>query len=446
MSDSSTPYYSSRSGGLRGSVTVPGDKSISHRSLMLGTVSRGETTISGLLESSDVLATASAMRGLGAKIEHDGSTYRVTGLGNGCLLPPTSPLDFGNSGTGVRLTMGLVSSYNFPVTFTGDESLSSRPMGRVLDPLKQTGLQVDPLGSDRLPVTLHGISLPIPLTYRVPVASAQVKSALLLAGLNIAGITTVIEPILTRDHTERMLLEFGAPLNIEEVDGSRHISLTGQCDLTGCDITIPGDPSSASFLVVAGLIVPDSDITIRNVLLNPTRTGLFDTLIEMGGDLTILDRRVSGGEDIGDIRVCSSSLRGVDVPSSRSPFMIDEYPILSVAASFATGETRMNGLSELRVKESDRLTSTATGLRLNGVECEVGNDYLVVEGCSGSVLGGGIVSTHFDHRISMSFLVMGLASERSVGVDDVSMILTSFPKFIDLVVSELGGVIDAKSP
>ena len=423
--------------GLAGSVSAPGDKSISHRSLLLGAVADGQTSIRGLLEADDVMATANAMRALGAKIEKEGEIWRVDGIGNGALLEPTKPLDFGNAGTGSRLAMGLVAGYDFPVTFIGDASLSSRPMGRVLNPLRETGMQVESAEGDRLPLTVHGAPLPVAITYRVPVASAQVKSAILLAGLNIAGTTTVIEPVMTRDHTEKMLAGFGADITISvDEEGARHIALTGQTDLKAQDIIVPADPSSSSFAVVAGLIVPGSDVTVKDVLLNPTRAGLFETLIEMGADLTISNRRQSGGEDIGDIRVRYSKLKGVEVPADRAPSMIDEYPILSVAASFASGETIMLGLEELRVKECDRLAVTAQGLKANGVDCVEGEDTLTVRG-SDEVQGGGLVETHLDHRIAMSFLVMGMAAKNPVSVDDTFMINTSFREFVPLM-RELG--------
>ncbi|NKB53260.1 MAG: 3-phosphoshikimate 1-carboxyvinyltransferase [Rhizobiaceae bacterium] len=428
------PMTSSPVTNLSGSISVPGDKSISHRSLLLGAVADGQTRVTGLLEADDVMATAGAMRALGANVRKDGDTWLVNGMGNGALLEPTEPLDFGNAGTGSRLAMGLVAGYDFPVSFVGDASLSSRPMGRVLNPLRETGLQVESAEGDRLPLTVHGSPLPVPITYRVPVASAQVKSAVLLAGLNIAGTTTVIEPVMTRDHTEKMLAGFGAEIAISlDGDGARHISVKGQTDLVAQDIVVPCDPSSSSFPIVAGLIVPGSDVTVENVLLNPTRIGLFDTLIEMGADLTISNRQVSGGEDIGDIRVKHSALKGVTVPADRAPSMIDEYPVLSVAAAFAEGETVMLGLDELRVKECDRLAATARGLEANGVDCTEGEDTLTVRGGSGVVAGGGAVQTLLDHRIAMSFLVMGMASQKPVSVDDTFMINTSFREFVPLV-------------
>ena len=417
---------------MTGTVSVPGDKSISHRSLLLGAVADGQTRITGLLEADDVMATAGAMRALGAHVRKEGETWLVDGMGNGSLLEPDKPLDFGNAGTGSRLCMGLLAGYDFPVTFVGDASLSSRPMGRVLDPLRLTGLQVNAAEGDRLPLTIQGAPLPIPITYRVPVASAQVKSAILLAGLNIAGTTTVIEPVETRDHTEKMLAGFGTQITItEDEDGARRISLTGQTDLQAQDIIVPGDPSSASFAIVAGLIVSGADLTVKDVLLNPTRTGLFETLIEMGADLEILNRRTTGGEEIGDIHVRHCQLRGVTVPAKRAPSMIDEYPVLAVAASFAEGETHMQGLEELRVKECDRLAVTAAALAANDIDCTEGENDLRVRG--GGVSGGATVETRLDHRIAMSFLVMGLAAENPVTVDDTVMINTSFREFVPLM-------------
>ncbi len=420
---------------LTGEIEVPGDKSISHRALLLGAIANGKTRISGLLESEDVLNTANAVAALGAIVLRDGNDWLVQGTGNGALLAPEGPLDFGNSGTGARLAMGLVSPYDFATRFIGDASLSSRPMGRILNPLREMGLQVEQSSSgkpDQLPLTIRGVRHMAPISYKVPVPSAQVKSAVLLAGLNIAGITEVIEPVMTRDHTERMLAGFGAEINVHiNDDGARHISLVGQLKLDAQDITVPGDPSSASFAAVAGLIVPNSDITIKNILLNETRTGLFKTLQEMGADLSIENEHQSSGETIGDIRVRTSLLKGVTVPADRAPSMIDEYPVLAVAAGFAKGETAMLGLEELRVKECDRLAVTAKCLQQNGVDCTEDGNSLVVRG--GPVEGGGNIETHFDHRIAMSFLVMGQAAENPVSVDDVSPIATSFPEFIELM-------------
>ncbi|NLS20625.1 3-phosphoshikimate 1-carboxyvinyltransferase [Rhizobium sp. P40RR-XXII] len=441
------PAVARRSAGLFGTIRIPGDKSISHRSLMFGGLASGETHITGLLEGEDVLNTGRVMQALGAAIRRDGDAWIVSGTGNGALLAPQTPLDFGNAGTGSRLTMGLVGSYDFKTTFVGDASLSKRPMGRILDPLRRMGTQVSAAAGDRLPVTLHGPRVASPLTYHVPMASAQVKSAVLLAGLNAPGITTVIEPVMTRDHTERMLVGFGASLAVEtDAAGIRTIRLEGQGRLAGQTIDVPGDPSSAAFPLVAALIVPGSDITICNVLMNPTRTGLILTLQEMGADIEVIDRRVTGGEDVADLRVRSGALKGVTVPAERAPSMIDEYPVLAVAAAFADGTTIMQGLEELRVKESDRLSAVAEGLKLNGVECSEGRDSLTVQGRpDGKGLGrssAGAVKTHLDHRIAMSFLVMGLASEHPVSVDDSAMIPTSFPDFFAMMTG-LGATIEA---
>ncbi|RVA76129.1 3-phosphoshikimate 1-carboxyvinyltransferase, partial [Mesorhizobium sp. M7A.F.Ca.CA.001.11.2.1] len=416
--------------------------SISHRSFMFGGLASGETRITGLLEGEDVMRTGAAMKAMGAHIEKNGDEWVIRGTGNGALLQPEGPLDFGNAGTGSRLTMGLVGTYDMETTFIGDASLSGRPMGRVLEPLRQMGVQVlKATPGDRMPITLHGPKHAAPITYRVPMASAQVKSAVLLAGLNTPGITTVIEPVMTRDHTEKMLKGFGANLSVETDErGVRHIFIEGQGKLTGQTIAVPGDPSSAGFPLVAALIVPGSDITIENVLMNPTRTGLLLTLQEMGGNIDILNPRNAGGEDVADLRVRYSELKGVIVPPERAPSMIDEYPVLAVAASFAEGETLMQGLEELRVKESDRLSAVANGLTLNGVDCTEGEASLAVRGKPGGKGLGGhpngkdtTVQTHLDHRIAMSFLVMGLATEKPVTIDDAAMIATSFPEFMGLM-------------
>ncbi|MGY5812160.1 3-phosphoshikimate 1-carboxyvinyltransferase [Rhizobium sp. LEGMi198b] len=442
------PATARRSTNLSGTIRVPGDKSISHRALMFGGLAAGETRITGLLEGEDVLNTGKAMQAMGAAIEKVGAEWIIRGVGNGALLAPQAPLDFGNAGTGSRLTMGLVGVYDFETTFIGDASLSKRPMGRILDPLRRMGVQVQSSEGDRLPVTLHGPETASPITYRVPMASAQVKSAVLLAGLNAPGITTVIEPVMTRDHTEKMLAGFGAELSVEtDRDGVRTIRLQGQGKLFGQIIDVPGDPSSTAFPLVATLIVPGSDITIRNVLMNPTRTGLILTLQEMGANIEILDSRLAGGEDVADLHVRSSPLKGVTVPAERAPSMIDEYPVLAVAAAFAEGTTVMLGLEELRVKESDRLSAVAEGLMLNGVDCTEGADSLTVRGRpDGKGLGradGGKVRTHLDHRIAMSFLVMGLASDHPVKVDDSTMIATSFPEFFDLM-TRLGATVEVE--
>ncbi|SKA08290.1 3-phosphoshikimate 1-carboxyvinyltransferase [Consotaella salsifontis] len=438
------PIRARRAECLSGAARVPGDKSISHRALMLGALAAGRTRITGLLEGEDVLATGAAMRAMGARIARDGAAWLVDGVGNGCLLEPEAPLDFGNAGTGARLTMGLVGAYDFGATFVGDPSLSKRPMGRVLDPLRLMGCQVAARSGDRLPLTLHGPRTAAPIVYRLPMASAQVKSAVLLAGLNAPGVTTVIEPVATRDHTEKMLIGFGAELSVEtDAAGARQIAVVGQGTLGGiADLVVPGDPSSAAFPLVAALIVPGSDVVIENVLLNPTRTGLIETLIEMGASIAIENRRSAGGEEVGDLHVRHSALKGVNVPAERAPSMIDEYPVLAVAAAFAEGETRMQGLGELRVKESDRLAAVAAGLLANGVTHQAGEDWLVVTGRpDGKGMGGGTVATHLDHRIAMSFLVLGLAAERPVTVDDGRMIATSFPEFLSLMTA-LGGTLD----
>jgi 3-phosphoshikimate 1-carboxyvinyltransferase len=438
------PATARRSETLKGTARVPGDKSISHRSFMFGGLASGETRITGLLEGEDVMRTGEAMKAMGARIEKNGAEWIINGVGNGCLLQPEKPLDFGNAGTGSRLTMGLVGTYDMETTFTGDASLSGRPMGRVLEPLRQMGVQVLKAASgDRMPITLRGPRHAAPITYRVPMASAQVKSAVLLAGLNTPGITTVVEPVMTRDHTEKMLQGFGANLTVEtDEQGVRHIFIEGQGKLTGQTIAVPGDPSSAGFPLVAALIVPGSDVTIENVLMNPTRTGLLLTLQEMGGNIEILNPRNAGGEDVADLRVRGSELKGVTVPAGRAPSMIDEYPVLAVAASFAEGETIMEGLEELRVKESDRLAAVARGLEANGIDCTEKETSLAVRGRPGGQgLGGGTVKTHLDHRIAMSFLVLGLATEKPVTIDDQAMIATSFPEFMGLM-RDLGARID----
>lgn len=423
------PLVSYRSDGLQGSVVVPGDKSISHRSLMLSAIAEGRSTIEGLLEGEDVLATARALQSLGVSIQKSGTAYLVDGVGIGGLQESPVPLDFGNAGTGSRISMGLVGVYPFQTTFIGDSSLSARPMERILTPLRSFGVEVISHDGGRLPITLRGPQSTKGIFYRSPVASAQVKSSVLMAALMADGETTFAENELTRDHTERMLKGFGAEIQVEhEKSGERLVHLRGKPKLHAQNLKIPADPSSAAFIIVGALIVPNSDITVMNVLLNPTRTGLLDTLMEMGGDLTISNRHLVGGEEVGDIRVRHSPLQGVVVPASRAPSMIDEYPILAVAAAFARGETTMLGLAELRVKESDRLSTMARGLKTNGVECLEGPDHLTVVG-SASAVGGGTVVTNSDHRIAMSFLILGLASERPVTIDDENMIATSFPSF-----------------
>ena len=441
------PLTAKRIAALSGTARIPGDKSISHRAFLFGGLASGTTRVTGLLEGEDVIATGRAMSAMGARIAKDGDSYVVEGVGNGCLMEPETALDFGNAGTGARLTMGLVGPYDFGATFVGDASLSKRPMGRVLDPLREMGVQVVARSRDRLPLSIHGPKVAAPIEYRVPMASAQVKSAVLLAALNTPGITTVVEPIMTRDHTEKMLEGFGASIEVEtDKDGVRHIRLEGQGELRGVGhFEVPGDPSSAAFPIVAAVIVPGSEVTIENVLMNPTRTGLIETLLEMGASIEITHRRKSGGEDVADLIVRHSELAGVEVPASRAPSMIDEYPALAVAAAFAKGQTVMRGLDELRVKESDRLAAVAAGLAANGVVHEEGEDWLIVTGDpDGRGYGGGTVETHLDHRIAMSFLVLGLACEKGVTVDDGRMIATSFPEFVGLV-QALGGSIEGVS-
>jgi 3-phosphoshikimate 1-carboxyvinyltransferase len=426
-----SPLAAERSGPLKGHLRVPGDKSISHRALMLGALATGKTRIRGLLESEDVINTARAVTALGAPAAKTGDTWEVLGRGTGGLTQPKAPLDFGNSGTGTRLMMGVVAAHDITVSMTGDASLSKRPMARVLGPLKQMGLEVDG-DLDRLPLTIRGSSRLVPITYELPVASAQLKSAILLAGLGTAGETSVIEREATRDHTERMLRHFGADVSTETNGAGTRITIKGNAELMGRDVTVPGDPSSAAFLIAAALIVPGSEITIEGVLVNPTRTGFYTTLQEMGADVTFLNEREEGGEPIADIRARYSVLSGVTVPAERAPSMIDEYPMLAVVAAFARGVTQMDGLSELKVKESDRLAATAAGLIANGVRAEAQGDTLIVHG-ERKVAGGGQVETHLDHRIAMAFLVMGLASEKPVTVDDTGMIATSFPEFRTLM-------------
>jgi 3-phosphoshikimate 1-carboxyvinyltransferase len=421
-----------RASPLRGRVRLPGDKSISHRALIFGALATGTTRIRGLLEAEDVINTARAVSALGAPAEKRGDVWEVKGRGPGGLGQPAEPLDFGNSGTGARLMMGIVAGHPITVQMTGDASLSRRPMRRVLGPLTQMGLQVLEPGKETLPLTLRGTSELIPIIYPLPVPSAQVKSAVLLAGLHAAGETTVIEHEATRDHTERMLRHFGADVRVVEKDGARHITVRGDAELSGRDILVPGDPSSAAFLVAAALIVPGSDVTIEGVLVNPTRTGLYTTLQEMGGDVALLNEREEGGEPIADIRVRASELKGVHVPAERAPSMIDEYPVLAAISAFAKGTTQMDGLAELKVKESDRLQATATGLAANGVRSRIDGDSLIVEG-EQRMRGGGCVATHLDHRIAMAFLTAGLASEKPIAVDDTTMIATSFPEFRGLM-------------
>ena len=420
-----------KSGPLAGDVTVPGDKSISHRALILGALATGVTRVSGLLEAEDVIATSRALEAMGAGVLRGASGWEIRGRGVGGLHAPAGPLDFGNSGTGARLMMGVVAGHPFDAKLTGDASLRGRPMGRVLTPLREMGLGVLEEG-DRLPLTLQGTGDLVPIRYALPVPSAQVKSAVLLAGLHAPGVTSVVEPEATRDHTERMLRHFGATIAEEASDEGRVISITGDAELVGREVTVPGDPSSAAFLVAATLLVPNSRVTIRGVLCNPTRTGFLETVKEMGAQIVYENQREENGEPIADITVATGPLAGVTVPAERAPAMIDEYPVLAVLAAFASGETRMEGLGELRVKESDRLASTAAGLAACGVAHAIDGDTLKVSG-GDAVPGGATVATHMDHRIAMAFLVLGLGAEQPVAIDDASMIATSFTGFADLM-------------
>jgi 3-phosphoshikimate 1-carboxyvinyltransferase len=432
-----SPMTARRSGPLTGRARIPGDKSISHRALLVSLLTVGGSEIEGLLEGEDVLATARACAALGGSLEHRGpGRWRIKGAGIGTLLAPTKPLDFGNAGTGTRLTMGVVAGHPIEASFDGDPSLRTRPMRRVLEPLARMGASlINAAEGGRLPLCLRGARDPIPIEYETPVPSAQVKSAVLLCGLAAPGRTTVIERQATRDHTERMLRHFGADIAVSmDANGSSRIELQGRPELQPQHVTVPGDPSSAAFPLIAALIVPGSELVLEGVLVNPGRAGLVETLREMGADIIELDRRDAGGETVVDLRVRASSLQGLEVPAARAPSMIDEFPILAVAAAFAEGDTRMRGLTELRVKESDRLAAIAAGLRANGVDCEIADDDLIVSG-RGRATGGGWTITHMDHRIAMSFLIMGLASEQPVTVDDASFVATSFPGFAEMMIS-----------
>lgn len=434
------PMISRPCGPLQGEAHVPGDKSISHRSLILGAMCVGETHITGLLEGEDVLDTAKAMQAFGATVtDHGDGQWAVSGVGVGGFAEPDQVIDCGNSGTGVRLIMGAMATSPITVTFTGDASLNGRPMGRVTDPLALFGTQTVGRQGGRLPMTLVGAADPVPVRYTVPVPSAQVKSAVLLAGLNAPGQTVVIEKEATRDHTERMLQGFGATLSVEETDEGRVITLDGQPELTPQTIIVPRDPSSAAFPVCAAIIVPGSDVLVPNIGLNPTRAGLFTTLHEMGADLTFENMREEGGEPVADLRAkFSPDLKGISVPPARAASMIDEYPVLSVVASFAAGVTDMQGVKELRVKESDRIDAMAKGLRAAGVTVDEGPDWWKVTGLGhGNVPGGVTVASQLDHRIAMAFMVMGMATQEHMRVDDGGPIATSFPIF-ERLMGDLG--------
>jgi len=438
-----TALISRPAGALGGSAAVPGDKSISHRALMLGACAVGETRISGLLESEDVLATAEAMRRLGAEAARDGGVWWVRGCGVGGLAEPETVLDMGNAGTGARLIMGLVASHPFTTFLTGDASLARRPMGRVIEPLTRMGAHVEARSGGRLPLAVIGAEAPSAITYSLPVASAQVKSAILLAALNAPGRTTVIEPQPTRDHTERMLTHFGVAVDVEDGDdGSRHISITGEPEIAAAEVRIPADSSSAAFPLVAASIVAGSKVRVPGVGLNPLRTGLLDALREMGARITTENAGTLCGEPVADLAVEAGPLKGIDVPEERVPSMIDEFPVLAAAAACAKGTTRMTGLAELRVKESDRLGAIARGLEACGVAVEEGDTWLAIHGAGGPPPGGGTIATGLDHRIAMAFLVLGAACREPVAIDDDEPIATSFPGF-STVMDSLGARIEA---
>ncbi len=425
------PLTLSARGPLRGTVTVPGDKSISHRAIMFSALAVGESRIEGLLEGEDVLATAAAMRAMGAQVERgEDGTWRVHGVGVGGLQQPAQALDMGNSGTSTRLLMGLVASHGITATFTGDASLSGRPMGRVIEPLGQMGAEITASPGGRLPLMLRGLCPAVPIEYTLPVASAQVKSAVLLAGLNTPGITRVIEPVPTRDHSERMLRGFGAELTVEDGPDGKIISITGEAELKPQHIVVPGDPSSAGFWMVAASIVPGSEITIANVCMNPTRTGLITALRMMGADIAETNARTVGGEPVADLVVRHAPLKAIEVPADLAPSMIDEYPVLFVAASLAEGRTVARGAHELRVKESDRIAAMRAALTAAGVVTEEFEDGLAIQGSAGAPLaGGGSVATLLDHRIAMSMTVAALAAAQPIAIDDVAPVATSYPNF-----------------
>ena len=424
---------SSLSNGLRGEISAPGDKSISHRCVILSSIAIGESRIEGLLGSTDVICTIEAMKSLGVNISLNSNTCIINGIGIGSLIEPKKPLDFGNSGTAARLIMGLVSTHPIKSVFVGDASLSKRPMGRVIDPLTEFGTEFELTSSEFFPIVVNGAKLPIPISYETSVPSAQVKSAVLLAGLNTPGITSVIEKQKTRDHTERLLEIYGYQIDIIEEKQKTKISITGQESLTSVNIVVPGDPSSAAYPVVAGLICKNSNVTVKNVLMNPTRDGIYKSLEEMGAKIDFTNKKFQAGEDVYDILVESSHLKAIDVPASRAPSMIDDYPVLAVAASIAEGTSIFRGLSELKVKESNRLSGIKHFLEANGVNVAIKNDDLIIEGNPKGIKGGGIINTNLDHRIAMSSLILGLISDSPVSIDDTKTIDTSFPGFINLM-------------
>ena len=424
---------SSLSNGLRGEISAPGDKSISHRCVILSSIAIGESRIEGLLGSTDVICTIEAMKSLGANISLNSNRCIINGIGIGSLIEPKKPLDFGNSGTAARLIMGLVSTHPIKSVFVGDASLSKRPMGRVIDPLTEFGTEFELTSSEFFPIVVNGAKLPIPISYETSVPSAQVKSAVLLAGLNTPGITSVIEKQKTRDHTERLLEIYGYHVDIIKENQKTKISITGQESLTSVNIVVPGDPSSAAYPVVAGLICKNSNVTVKNVLMNPTRDGIYKSLEEMGAKIDFTNKKFQAGEDVYDILVESSHLKAIDVPASRAPSMIDDYPVLAVAASIAEGTSIFRGLSELKVKESNRLSGIKHFLEVNGVNVAIKNDDLIIEGNPKGIKGGGIINTNLDHRIAMSSLILGLISDSSVSIDDTKTIDTSFPGFINLM-------------
>jgi len=429
-----TPLISRAAGPLNGRVRVPGDKSISHRALILAGVATGRSHIRGLLEGEDVLRTAAAMRAMGVTLDRgaDG-VWSVDGVGIGGLAEPEDVLDFGNSGTGARLLMGLLAAHPITAFLTGDASLRHRPMARVAEPLTRIGARIIAREGGRLPLAILGATAPLPIAYQLPVPSAQVKSAVLLAGLAAPGETSVIETLPTRDHSERMLRHFGARVTVEHEGAGHRVTVRGQPELRAADLVVPGDPSSAAFPLVAALLMQGSQVVIEGVGVNPLRTGLLDTLREMGADITVLHERSEAGEPVADLSVRASVLSGVEVPAERAPRMIDEYPILAVAAAFARGRTVMHGLSELRVKESDRLSAIAQGLAACGAKLAVAGDTLAVEGSAGPPPGGALIATRLDHRIAMAFLVLGMAARAAVRIDDGETINTSFPGFVELM-------------